>query len=113
MNTIEQAEFRSTDLDRHAADLNRDGICVIRGVFDREIISEWHQAFEALFRERQSRPGGLAPREKSRYYLTFPWVPPFADERVFANPIILGVLNRVFAQEYVMVQLGADIPVKG
>ncbi len=40
-------------------------------------------------------------------------MPPFADQEVFANPVVLGVLNRIFAQEYVMVQLGADIPVKG
>ncbi|MFN7140604.1 MAG: phytanoyl-CoA dioxygenase family protein, partial [Limisphaerales bacterium] len=42
-----------------------------------------------------------------------PWVPPFADEQVFANPVILGILNRIFVQEYVMVQLGTDIPLHG
>src|SRR4028118_747261 len=87
--------------------------CVIRGLFDRTLIEEWARAFDALFQERQQRPGGLAPREQARYYLTFPWVPPFANAEVFANPVILGVLDRVFAQEYVMVQMGADIPVRG
>ncbi|MDB6019324.1 MAG: Ectoine hydroxylase-related dioxygenase, phytanoyl-CoA dioxygenase [Pedosphaera sp.] len=113
MKTTEQPEFTSAELDQFASNLNRDGICVIRDVFDRDLMGEWNQAFEQLFHERQSRPGGLAPREKARYYLTFPWVPPFANEHIFANPTILGVLNRVFAQEYVMVQLGADVPVKG
>src|SRR4051794_2425658 len=101
------------ELDRLAADLNRDGICVIRGLFDRALIQEWASAFDSLFRSRQSRPGGLAPREQARYYLTLPWVPPFADTNVFANPVILGVLDRVFAQEYVLVQLGADVPLQG
>ncbi len=105
--------FGAADLDRLAADLNRDGICVIRGLLDKELVAEWAEAFAALFRQRQGRPGGLAPREQARYYLTFPWVPPFADERVFANPVVLGVLDRVFAQEYVVVQLGADVPVRG
>lgn len=107
------SRFGAADLDRLAADLNRDGICVIRGLLDRELVAEWAEAFAALFRQRQGRPGGLAPREQARYYLTFPWVPPFADEQVFANPVVLGVLDRVFAQEYVMVQLGADVPVRG
>jgi len=113
MPATDATRFSNSDLDQFAADLNRDGICVMRGVFDAALVQEWFSAFNALFQERQNRPGGLAPREQARYYLTFPWVPPFADAEVFANPTILGVLNRVFAQEYVMVQLGADIPMQG
>lgn len=104
---------RATELEQYAQELKRDGICVIRNLFDRELIAEWAQAFERLFQERQNRPGGLAPREQARYYLTLPWVPPFANPDVFANPTILGVLNRVFTQEYVMVQLGVDVPFQG
>lgn len=106
-------KFTAADLDRFAEVLNRDGICVIPGLFDRELIQEWATAFDALFQERQQRPGGLAPREKNRYYLTLPWVQPFANTEVFANPTILGVLDRVFFQEYRLVQLGADTPFQG
>lgn len=101
------------DLDRLAAELNRDGICVLRGVLPTDLVREWADAFAALYRRRQAQPGGLAPREKARYYLTLPWAAPFDDPQVFANPAVLGVLDRVFAQEYVMVQLGADVPVQG
>src|SRR4051812_43951851 len=107
------ASFSDADLDRLVADLNRDGICILRGALAASLVDEWHAAFERLFAARQARPGGLAPREQSRYYLTLPWVPPFADEQVFANPAVLGVLNRIFPQEYVMVQLGVDVPLEG
>jgi ectoine hydroxylase-related dioxygenase (phytanoyl-CoA dioxygenase family) len=107
------SNFTSEDLDRLAADLNRDGICVIPGLLDPAMVAEWKAAFDRLFQARQNMPGGLAPREQARYYLTLPFVEPFANVEVFANPVILGVLDRVFAQEYVMVQLGADIPLKG
>lgn len=107
------SNFTATDLDRFAEELNRDGICVIRGLFDKELIEEWADAFNALFQERQNRPSGLAPRGQARYYLTLPWVKPFANVDVFANPVILGVLNRVFFQEYKMVQLAVDIPTQG
>lgn len=113
MRTMELKQWSSAELDQFAADLNRDGICVVHGIFDQEFIAEWRAAFEELFHERQNRPGGLAPRETARYYLTLPWVRPFANEQVFANPVILGVLNRIFAQDFMMVQLGADVPVKG
>ena len=105
--------FQESELDQMTADLNRDGLCILRSVLSPELIDEWARAFDALFAERQGRPGGLAPREQNRYYLTLPWVAPFADAAVFAHPAIRGVLSRVFAQEYVMVQLGADVPLKG
>lgn len=113
VQSIERVHFTETDLDRYAEDLNRDGICVIRGLFDRTLVQSWADAFNELFEQRQKVPGGLAPREQARYYLTFPWVAPFANEHVFANPVILGILNRVFFQHYHLVQLGADIPVQG
>ncbi|MBY0522058.1 MAG: phytanoyl-CoA dioxygenase family protein [Gemmataceae bacterium] len=105
--------YEAADLDRLAAELKRDGICILRGALGRGLVTAWADAFARLFRQRQSRPGGLAPREQARYYLTFPWVPPFADVEVFANPKVLGVLDRVFHQEYVLVQMGADVPVRG
>lgn len=111
--TLDKSTFTATDLDQLAEELNRDGICVIHGLFDKRLIEEWAQAFDSLFRERQNRLGGLAPREQARYYLTLPWVPPFANTDVFANSVLLGVLNRVFPQEYVMVQLGVDVPLQG
>ncbi len=100
-------------LDGFAEQVKRDGICVIRGLFQPEKIAEWHRAFLSLFQDRAMSPGGLAPREKERYYLTLPWTAPFADPDMFANPIILGVIDRIFRQSYSMVQLAADTPLIG
>ncbi len=111
--SIETANITNIDLERFAEDLDRDGICIIRKLFSQNLVEEWAVAFNTLFYERQQRPGGLAPRGQARFYTTLPWVPPFANPDVFANPIILGVLNRVFAQEYRLVQLAADIPLQG
>jgi ectoine hydroxylase-related dioxygenase (phytanoyl-CoA dioxygenase family) len=113
IQSISTDKFTTDELEQFAEDLKRDGICIIRGLFDRALIQEWATAFNQLFHERQQQPGGLAPREQSRYYLTLPWVQPFANPMVFANPVILAVLDRVFFQEYRMVQLGADVPVQG
>lgn len=113
VHSLGTANFTEVDLDRFAEELNRDGICVIRGLFERKLIEEWATSFDALFQERLHRPGGVAPRGTARGYVTLPWVAPFANPAVFANPTILGVLDRVFYQEYKLVQLGADIPMQG
>lgn len=113
VQSVETATFTDVDLDRFAADLNRDGICVIRGLFDQTLIKTWADAFDTLLKQRQQQPGGVAPRGQARGYITLPWIPPFADPGVFAHPTILGVLDRVFYQEYKLVQLAADIPMQG
>lgn len=100
-------------LDRHVEELERDGVCVLRGLLAPDVMDEWARAFAAVFEDRARRPGGLAPRERARFYLTLPWQPPFADPAVFAHPIIHAVLERVLAPKYVMVQLGADTPLWG
>ena len=88
IQSIGTSNFTATDLDRFAEELNRDGICVIRGLFDQELIEQWADAFNALFQERQNRPGGLAPRGQARYYLTLPWVKPFAYSSTAMMPIV-------------------------
>jgi hypothetical protein len=77
------------------------------------LVAHWKEAFDRLFERRQSVPGGLAPRETARYYLTLPFEPPFSDDAVFAQPDVMAVLDRVFAQEYAMVQLGVDVALQG
>lgn len=113
VQSVETGKFSATDLDQLATDLNRDGICILRGLLDRQLVEEWKVAFDALFQERQQQPGGVAPRGTARGYVTLPWVPPFANPQVFANPTILALLDRVFYQEYKLVQLAADIPMQG
>jgi ectoine hydroxylase-related dioxygenase (phytanoyl-CoA dioxygenase family) len=102
-----------SELDSAAAALAEDGICILRDLLDVSLVMRWAQAFDQLVRERQARPGGVAPRGPGRFYVTLPWRDPFSDTGVWAHPGILGVLDRVLAQEYVLVQLAADTPVLG
>ena len=102
-----------TGFDRYVEELERDGVCVLRGLLDPALMEVWARAFAAVFEDRSRRPGGLAPREQARYYLTLPWEPPFSNPDVFAHPAILAVLERVLESKFVMVQLGADTPLYG
>ena len=102
-----------TQLDRLADELRADGICVLRGILDPAVIDRWASAFDAVVRERGERPGAVAARGPGRFYVTLPWCAPFSDPAVFAHPDVVGILDRILAPDYVMVQLAADTPVRG
>ena len=105
----QQVATARADVDGLVDELNSDGICTLPGLIPADTVARWRDAVADLVAARERTPGGLAPRGKARHYLTLPWVEPFADPEVFANETILAVLDRVFPQEYVLVQLGVDI----
>jgi ectoine hydroxylase-related dioxygenase (phytanoyl-CoA dioxygenase family) len=103
----------AAELDRLTADLHDDGICVIRNVFDRELMYAWRMAFDRLAETRHRQFGAVAGRGVNRFYLTLPWAKPFADELVFRNERITAVLERALGIEYAMVQHAVDTAMPG
>lgn len=106
------ARFSQEELNEYAAAFERDGMVVLKQHFSRELPAHWRSAFEPLLRERISS-GATAVRGDNRHYITLPFTGPFADERVFCDPDILGIIERVAGDEPVMCQLATDTPLKG
>lgn len=113
MNATQEHLTQTQDIGRLVDELKRDGICVIRNLFDRRLIETWLDAFRRLCDERRLIVGGLAAREQGRYYVTLPWTAPFADSSVFAHPMILAVVQKALTGQFQFVQLGADFPILG
>lgn len=111
--TLDSPTFSIETIDELAAQVNRDGICVIPGLFPLSMIDSWLASAEELRARRAKIEGGLAGREKARYYMTLPWCEPFADTGVFAHCVITQVISAIFKQQFSMVQLGADFPLRG
>ena len=100
-------------VDTAVEELLRDGATIVRGLLDRDLVQRWATAFDDLWEERRRSPHGLAPRGPGRYYTTLPWREPFADVAVFANEVVLAVVERVLGPDHVLVQLAADTPILG
>lgn len=94
-------------------EIHRDGATVLRGLLEPRVVRRWAKAFDQLWARRLSSPHGLAPRGPGRYYTTLPWIGPFADAAVYANDVILAVVEGVLGPHHVLVQLAADTPVLG
>ena len=90
-----------------------EGFCVLPGHFAREKVEAWRAAFAPLLERHIEREGHRLNRGPGRYYVTLPFVAPFADPEVFENDDVLGVVRGLVGEDAVMVQLATDTPLLG
>ncbi|MGF6771484.1 ectoine hydroxylase-related dioxygenase (phytanoyl-CoA dioxygenase family) [Paraburkholderia sp. GAS199] len=105
-------DIAASELDAYAAQFERDGMVVLKRHFRAETLQAWRAAFEPLLRGRIAA-GTTAVRGDNRHYITLPFAGVFADESIFCDPAILGIVERVAGEDPVMCQLATDTPLDG
>ena len=105
---------RYSDLehDAFARDFERDGMVVLPNHLPLDLLQTWARAFAPLLADRIARQA-TAVRGDNRHYITLPLVGTFADERIFCDPDILAIVERVAGEDPVMCQLATDTPLNG
>lgn len=108
---------------RHAFDVQQvgsiadqvmaDGFCLLCAHFPRAVLAEWNEAFRPLLERHIEREGHLRNRGANRYYVTLPFVAPFADASLFEDPDILAIVERLVGEDFVLQQLATDTPLLG
>lgn len=106
------SRYTKDELDALADEFDRNGFVILPNLFAREKLIRWREAFDKLLDERV-RAGSTAVRGANRHYITLPFRAPFADESMFADPDLLGVVERVAGDDPVMCQLATDTPLHG
>src|SRR4051794_25825619 len=81
----------SSQHERHAGEVRRDSITVLRGHFDPGLLRRWAAAFAPLL-EAQVRRETAANRGAARHYVTLPFDGLFADPAIFADEDILAIV---------------------
>ena len=105
--------MNDTDMDRLAQDFARDGHVTLRGHFPAETLRRWRTAFQPLLDEHLRREGDKQNRGARRFYVTLPFLPPFDDPAIVADPTILALVERIAGKDPVMCQLATDTPLRG
>ena len=105
---------RLTDDERSdaAARVRRDGYCVLPGFFDPELVERWRSAFAPLLAER-IRARTAAPRGPARFYVSLPFVRPWADPVVYEDPDVLAIVEMLGGDDLVMPELASDTALLG
>ncbi|MEX3791005.1 phytanoyl-CoA dioxygenase family protein [Paraburkholderia sp. BR14374] len=104
--------FSTEQLDDCAATFERDGIVVLRQHFPKATLLAWRDAFAPLL-QQQIAARATAVRGENRHYVTLPFTGVFADQSIFCDPDVLGIVERVAGDDPVMCQLATDTPLNG
>ena len=104
---------RAFDFDRLASDLYRDGIIGLPGCFPPDWADVLREDFEAAFADARSHPKGTISRGPQRFYFAVhpERIRGFVD--LVSHPAITGLCAEVLGPDYLMVELGFDVPLAG
>jgi hypothetical protein len=107
------ARYDEADRDRFAAQVLRDGFCVLPAHLARERLRRWAEAFAPRLQAHIAREGDRKNRGPGRFYVTLPFEAPFADPAVFDDDDIIAIVGRLVGDDAVMCQLATDTPLRG
>jgi ectoine hydroxylase-related dioxygenase (phytanoyl-CoA dioxygenase family) len=105
--------YTKSEIEQFTHEALQDGFCVLRGHFAAEKMHNWHDKFKPLLQHHIETEGDVKNRGTARYYVTLPFVKPFADEEIFVDPDILAIVENLVGADFVMCQLATDTPLKG
>ena len=105
--------YSKSEIASFVGEVLREGFCVLPGHVARDKVEAWREAFRPLLERHIEREGHRLNRDPSRYYVTLPFVAPFADPEVFEDDDVLDVVRGLVGDDAVMCQLATDTPLLG
>jgi hypothetical protein len=105
--------YSSAEIEEYVRRVREDGFCMMPGHITRAKLEAWRVAFAPLLERHVEREGNLQNRGPGRYYVTLPFVEPFADPEVFEDEDILGVVKGLVGSDAQFHQLATDTPLLG
>jgi ectoine hydroxylase-related dioxygenase (phytanoyl-CoA dioxygenase family) len=91
----------------------KDGYCVLENHFSPAVMEHWNERFMPLLRSYIDAGGSTVGRGAARYYVTLPFIQPFAEASIFEDDDILSIVEGLVGEDFVMCQLATDTPLLG
>jgi hypothetical protein len=93
--------------------LYTDGIVGLKGAFSREFIAELREDIDRLFAEALARPNGAVGRGPNRYYVEIHPEDIRGFVELATHPWVHTVAESVLGPDYVISEIGFDVPLQG
>ena len=101
----------ATDTNVLAERLRSDGLVVFPDRLEDGFLGELRRAFTPLL-DRYIADAG-PNRGVRRHQMYLPFEPPFSDPRLWGNPVVLDVVERVLGPDFECIYYGSDTPFPG
>lgn len=105
--------YSQSEIEQFTHEVLRDGHSILRNHLPVEKLRRWNEEFQPLLKAHIDREGEMKNRGAARYYVTLPFINPFADEEIFTDPDILAIVENLVGKDFTMVQLATDTPLLG
>lgn len=105
--------YSQSEIDEFTHEALTRGLCILPGHLPTAKLQRWNEEFLPLLTAHIEKEGGKENRGSNRYYVTLPFIEPFADEAIFADPDVLAIVENLVGNDFVMCQLAADTPLSG
>lgn len=110
---ITKQQLDEEQINAYAEEVLRDSFCIVPGLLPVAKLDEWSAAFKPLLERHIEQEGHKKNRGSNRYYVTLPFVAPFAAPEIFENDTILAIVSKLVGSDGVMCQLATDTPLMG
>lgn len=105
--------YNNQQIESFAQSVVKDGYCILPSHFSGTKLNTWREAFAPLLEDHIVREGKLRNRGSARYYVTLPFIAPFADASIYEDDDILAIVELLVGKDAVMCQLATDTPLLG
>jgi ectoine hydroxylase-related dioxygenase (phytanoyl-CoA dioxygenase family) len=99
------------DLNLAIEQVRNNGYVLFERALPADLVSDMHAAFMQLLDAHIDLVA--ANRGANRWQMHLPFVPPFTDERVIANPLIMPIVEALLGDDCICHYLASDTPLPG
>jgi hypothetical protein len=110
---MSKARYDQSRIEAFTQQAQRDGYCILPEHFSKEKLKFWSEAFAPLLAEHIATEGHLQNRGPARYYVTLPFIAPFAEPDFYEDEDVLAIVRGLVGDDPVMPQLATDTPLYG
>lgn len=110
---VQKSRYTPEQIENLAAEVRREGHCILPAHFSKKLIERWNQNFQSLLHDHIEREGHIKNRGAHRFYVTLPFQGLWADAIIYEDPDILAICEKLVGADMVMCQLATDTPLKG
>jgi ectoine hydroxylase-related dioxygenase (phytanoyl-CoA dioxygenase family) len=94
-----------------ADEIRMNGYTILENMLSAEMMATMLERFDALLAaKREAEPSN---RGANRFQMHLPFVTPFADPLLYANPTVLAIMENLFSKDYILTYFASDTPFPG